>query len=270
MKKLTIIALLFLFLVVYYMTLNPNSNIIAMLGSNDQNKLWVYQEDNLICMSFSEPPQGLRQSCINLDKKSDLVFEYQKKILAGLLINPQPKRVLLIGLGGGTLAKALLQLYPDLFLDIVEINPFVLEAAEKYFFFQKTDKTRVFLEDAFDYLERVSKEKNHYDFIILDAFDANYIPRKLLSQRFFSNLKRVMTLDAVIAINTFNNSQYNSIEKQLIEDNFKNFYRLSGKNIVILAGPSKSKEELSSNGSTIAKKLQEIYLSNEELLSRFD
>jgi spermidine synthase len=221
-------------------------------------------------MSFSEPPKGMKQSCLDLNKKNTLVFEYQKKMLGSLMINPYPRKVLVIGLGGGSLAKALSHMYKDISLDIVEINPFVLEAAERYFFFQKTNKTRIFLEDAYDFVERESKNNPSYDLVILDAFDSQYIPRTLLSQRFFSNLKRMITADGVIAINSFTNSQYAKLEQQLLQDNFNHFYKMPGKNLVLLISKYKSKDELSSNGSKIEKQLALINLTTQDLISRFD
>ena len=73
------------------------------------------------------------QSSMSLDRPAVLVMEYSRAMMCALLFVPQPRRILLIGLGGASLVKFLLELFPDTFLEVAEIDPGVIEAARQFF-----------------------------------------------------------------------------------------------------------------------------------------
>ena len=64
-----------------------------------------------------------------------IVMNYPQMMLGALFVEPEPQSVLIIGLGGGTLPRALQQLLPDARIDVVEIDPAVVRVARRYFDF---------------------------------------------------------------------------------------------------------------------------------------
>jgi spermidine synthase len=86
------------------------------------------------------------------------------------LFRPEMKRVLVIGLGGGTLAKQFTHLYPDVVVDAVEVDPKVVEVAERYFAVKQSDRLRIHIADGRTFLAR-SPEK--WDLIVVDAYTTN-------------------------------------------------------------------------------------------------
>src|SRR5438132_10766720 len=64
--------------------------------------IFVYEEDGLRCMSFSRTTTA-RQSCVSLAEPSKLVFNYARMMMAAFYLNPAPQRILILGVGGGTL-----------------------------------------------------------------------------------------------------------------------------------------------------------------------
>src|SRR5204862_4390318 len=108
--------------------------------------IFVYEEDGLRCMSFGRTTVA-RQSCVSLGEPAKLVFNYARMVMAALYLNPTPQRILILGLGGGTLPSAFQRLFPAAAIDAVEIDPAVVRVARKYFGFEEAPKTRVFEED---------------------------------------------------------------------------------------------------------------------------
>jgi len=102
------------------------------------------------------------------------------------LMRPSVRRVLLIGLGGGTIAKQFTHYYPDASVDAVEVDPLVVDVAQKYFGVQPGDRLRIHVADGRIFLNRSSEK---WDLIVVDAYTTNRygdtIPPHLVTQEFF-------------------------------------------------------------------------------------
>ena len=90
----------------------------------------VYEDRNERCMCFTRMCRIGRQSCLNLLKPREFALNYTHMAMGGLLFSgtTAPKRLLIIGLGGGTLPTALREVLPDAEIDAVEIDPAVTRA----------------------------------------------------------------------------------------------------------------------------------------------
>ncbi len=98
------------------------------------------------------------------------------------LVYPEsPKRILIVGLGGGSLPTYLGRFMPEPTIDTVEIDPGVIAAAKRYFGIRETARVRYLDGDGRVYLNR---NKEPYDLILCDAFHGGYIPFHLLTGNF--------------------------------------------------------------------------------------
>ena len=70
----------------------------------------VVQDKTRLCMQFSVRQDQRNQSCKDRRNPQRLVFEYAKLVFAGFLLNPEPKNILVVGLGGGTLPLSLIHI----------------------------------------------------------------------------------------------------------------------------------------------------------------
>ena len=86
-----------------------------------------------------------------------------------LLANPKIKRALFIGAGGGVGPHAFHMHDPKMAIDVVDIDPKVLELAKKYFFLDESPEIKTIAEDGRMFVRRVQSK---YDCVILDAFSA--------------------------------------------------------------------------------------------------
>jgi spermidine synthase len=158
------------------------------------------------CLVFSVKRQQRNQTCIDIDDPTHIVFAYVRMIFAGLLVNPEPTRGLMIGMGGGTISSVLTSIYPNLTLDLVEVDQAVVNVATDYFGFRKTGQIEVHVTDGRVFARRALRRKEQYDLIILDAFTGEYIPEHLMTVEFLENIKSLLTSDGVVIANTFSGS----------------------------------------------------------------
>ncbi|MEI2781038.1 MAG: fused MFS/spermidine synthase [Candidatus Competibacter sp.] len=158
----------------------------------------VYEEDDQRCMSFSRRDQTARQTCQSLNDPDQFVFTYTRMMMGALYLNPHPRKILIIGLGGGVLPTALVKMFPDTRIDVVEIDPAVVKVARQFFGFNPDQRIQVFEEDGRVFVKRAGKSGRQYDLIMLDAFDHDYIPEHLLTQEFLFEVKALLAADGVL------------------------------------------------------------------------
>ena len=230
----------------------------------------VVEEGGERCMKFGRNAGG-RQTCQSLAEPDRMVFDYTRMMMAALYLNPSPERILIIGLGGGTLPRALQKLFPAAKIDAVEIDPAVVRVASKYFGFTPGPLTGVFEEDGRVFAKRMAKQGVKYDLVMLDAFDHEYIPEHLLTREFLLEIKGLLTPEGVLAANTFASSKLYDFESATYFSVFGQFYRLKRGNRVILIRQNGLPErgELNRNADALEAKLAPFGADKDWLLPMF-
>ena len=99
------------------------------------------------CLQFTVRKDTKNQSCFFPRAPERLVFAYAKMTMASILLMPEPKNILVVGLGGGTLPMAFHRLFPTAVIHAIEIATAVTKVAEKYFDFNESDQIQVFDQD---------------------------------------------------------------------------------------------------------------------------
>jgi spermidine synthase len=79
------------------------------------------------------------QSAMRIARPNDLEVVYTRSMMAFLLFNAEPREVLMIGLGGGSLAKFVYHHLPQARTTAIEVNPQVVEIARQYFLLPQND-----------------------------------------------------------------------------------------------------------------------------------
>ena len=143
-----------------------------------------------------------------------------------MIVNPNPQRILIVGLGGGTMSNTLHQLLPNAEIENVEIDPAVIKVARQYFSFFENDKVTSQVKDGRIFIKRGLLKKQQYDWIILDAFNGDYIPEHLMTKEFLEETKALLSANGVITANTFSISDLYDYESATYQAVFGDFYQV--------------------------------------------
>ncbi len=145
------------------------------------------------------------QSRVNLNAPHILESPYARGMFASYLYQPEPRRVLIIGLGGGAMVRFLTHREPRVQIDAVEIDPAVVRIADQYFGVRSGGNVRVHTADAVKFVESTA---DRYDLILMDAFlrpssdtDTTGVPTRLKTLEFLGRLKRALAPGGVVAFN---------------------------------------------------------------------
>jgi len=200
----------------------------------------VEDTGNLRCLRFNVKSSKSNQSCFFKSKPQSLVFNYTKLLFSALLINKNPKRILIIGLGGGTMSNTLHQMFPNSRIDNVEIDPSVVKVARQYFDFIENNKVKTYTQDGRIFIKRALLKQQKYDWVIFDAFNGDYIPEHLLTKEFLNETKQLLNADGVLTANTFSSSElyaHESATYQAVFGEFFNVRNTKNNNRIILVTP---------------------------------
>jgi spermidine synthase len=177
-------------------TSNAADNVLYETQSEFGPVIVTDEGNGLRAMRFSR--YGARQSLVKLGDPEYLGLAYTPFALTGLALCAEPKRFLVLGLGGGSLPTFLRKHYPDAEIDAVDINPTVAAVAKSHFGFREDAHMRVHVMDGRRFIEQVSKP---YDAVFLDAFGADALPPHLTTREFLGAVRRAVHNDGIVVGN---------------------------------------------------------------------
>lgn len=158
------------------------------------------------------------QSSIRLDRPDELALDYTRAMMAFLLFQPQPREVLMIGLGGGSMARYIHQRMAGTRTTVVEINAKVLAAARSMFHFPPDDaRLKVEIADGADY---VREHPESADVLLVDGFDDGKQPAALCAQAFYDAAYAALRPGGVMAVNFMAGERKLDVYLQRVEKSF--------------------------------------------------
>jgi spermidine synthase len=185
---------------------------------------------------------GYPHSIMDKSDPYGLESKYTKFFPLGLVLKENATKVLFIGGGGFSGPKYFLQNYPDIFVDVVEIDPKIVEVAKDYFFLDESNpKLKIYTQDAREFL---SKYPGSYDVIILDAFSKSYVPFHLMTVEFYELLADKLTNGGVVISNHIGSPNESQATSDLYRTNFKTFLKVFPKVFVFLTDHYKSLQNI--------------------------
>lgn len=235
------------------------------------DRVLVYEQGGERCLKFGSLYAPGRQTCIAVNDPDTLLFDYTRMMLGALYLKPDVSRVLIVGLGGGSLPTALRAVLPAAQIDTVEIDPVVVDVAKRYFNFSTGPSQRVHVADGRAFVQQAIERGERYDLVMLDAFDETYIPPHLLTRQFIAQARSLLTPGGVLAANTFSSSRVYDDESATYAAVLGPFYNLRSANRVILARPDglPSLAEVERNARQVDGSTARLGVRSSELLPRF-
>lgn len=141
------------------------------------------------------------QSCMRIKEPDALQLRYTRKMMAFLLFHTNPRELLLLGLGGGSLAKFCYRHLPLIRMVAVEICPEVIAFRERFCVPPDDARFRVVEADAADYLVQAGSRNEHYDVIMIDAFDRHGLASSISTQQFYEDVRATLRARGVLVVN---------------------------------------------------------------------
>jgi spermidine synthase len=124
-------------------------------------------------------------------------------MMSFLLFNSDPRRILLIGLGGGSLAKFCYRHLPAAQITVTEIAADVIALRDEFRLPSDDERFRVLQSDGVQYIARRGPRK---DVILVDACDRYGVAEALNAQEFYTAARRRLAFGGVFVMNICGNA----------------------------------------------------------------
>nr|WP_284668393.1 fused MFS/spermidine synthase [Myxococcus sp. SDU36] len=183
--------------------------VLACTASASRKVLYEKQSPYTL-ISVTEDEEGRRylgfdasgalQSVVWRGRPLDLVLPYTQVSMVGLTYVPEPRRILVVGLGGGAMPMFLRKVVPRAHIDVVDIDPDVVTVARRYFGFREDALLRAHVGDGRRFIEA---ERPAYDLIFLDAYGPDSIPEHLATQEFLKAVRAKLSPQGAVVGNVW-------------------------------------------------------------------
>ncbi|MES2129917.1 MAG: transferase spermidine synthase [Pseudomonadota bacterium] len=143
---------------------------------------------------------GNVQSEMRLSDPSALVLAYTRAVMCFALFVPQPRHIIMVGLGGGSLAKFCYRHFPATAITVIELRADVIALREQFCVPPDDARFRVVHADAAQYMARLADSA---DVLVVDGFDERGLPPVLGSPKFYADCRRALLPGGVLVKNIF-------------------------------------------------------------------
>lgn len=167
----------------------------------DDSEIRVWQQYDRRWLEFND---GLIQSEIILNRPEILPSVLNRAMLAGAMFAQQPKRVLLVGVGGGATARYFAGCFPKVKGEAVEISETVSQIAQDFFEFPMGNNWQLITEDIKDYMQHC---QHKYDLIIIDIVAEQATPEWIVEQGFLQKCRTLLTENGQLSLNLLVNDE---------------------------------------------------------------
>lgn len=173
--------------------------LVIYQNHDDDGVLEVVEKNGIRSLHFGS---GSRQSSISLTEPEILQLPYIRAMASWLLFKNSVDDALIIGLGGGSLARHLLYHFTDCRLRAVEYRAGVVKIARSHFGLPLDSRLKVIVDDAGDYVhQQAQTQEEQFGLILVDAFDRQGLAPSIATLAFFDACKVLLKPDGMLVIN---------------------------------------------------------------------
>jgi spermidine synthase len=184
---------------------------LAEPGEADRGVLWQQLVSGTYDKPFMVDDGGNRVMCFTIDGSIQsemnvadpdaLVSDYTRKMMAFLLFCPRPQHVLMLGLGGGSLAKFCHRHLPHTSVSVVEINPAVIALRRHFHVPPDDERLRIVQGDGAEFVAGMAGDGRRADALLVDAYDRRGIASSMCDPQFLENARKILSVDGVFVMN---------------------------------------------------------------------
>ncbi|WP_221048261.1 hypothetical protein [Methylogaea oryzae] len=170
------------------------------VSRDEDGPIEVVDEDGVRAMHFGT---SSRQSAMNLADPEQLELSYTRAMLSALLFHDSPRRILMVGLGGGSLAKYLLRQLPEARIDVAEKRANVVKIAHGWFGLPEDPRLDIHVGDGMAFVDKAAPDS--YDLILVDAYHGYGMAAEIAQHAFYQRCSLLLTTGGVLATNLWGN-----------------------------------------------------------------
>ncbi len=204
---------------------SPYQHIGIVLLENKEREEWSlrmvfdkYIESEILVEKVDQGVPRIREPYTSNAKYTDM-------LQLPFLFNLNARNVLIVGCGGGVLPTLVRRDYPNVDIDVVDIDPVVVRLAERYFGFHPNEgRTHTTIMDGRVYIRDCPKK---YDIIVLDAFTGGRPPFHMLTREFFRLVRDRLSEHGVVHLNVI--SAFDGEQGRLYRSVLRTFIDVFGK-----------------------------------------
>lgn len=181
--------------------------------STTHRNIDIQQKDGQLQLVFSNQPQAI-QSAINIQAPQKLVMTNLQYLMGILQFISPPQKILLLGVGGGSLVHFFRHFFPQSHITGVDYDQQLIQFAQtKMQLPEAGQQLQYVFADARQYIQQCQQ---HYDLIVVDIFAGSQSPEWTRDKAFIQQLKNCLSNQGAIACNMLISS----------DQSFKKFYSL--------------------------------------------
>jgi predicted membrane-bound spermidine synthase len=200
---------------------------------SEYNNVFVIKQGQTLYMNFGYRSSQYVESVFDMLDRGALAAPYTRYMTIAPAYLERFERAAFVGLGGGRTASYLVDSFPQLAMEIAELDPEVIRLAKKYFGVKESERLKIHAQDGRIFLTRA---KGTYDAVFLDAYRGPFVPFHLLTREYFQIIKRHLRPGGVVAQNVEPTTMVLDSAIRTIGTVFRNVdtYEAGG-NVVIIA-----------------------------------
>jgi spermidine synthase len=164
----------------------------------EYNDVFITKRQHQLVMSFQIKGWDYTESVVDLADPDDLPLRYAQMMTIAIIYPQARQKILMLGLGGGSISTYLGRFVPEALITTVEVDPGVISAAKTYFGLRETERMRYRASDGRVILNRNTEI---YDLILVDAYRGGYVPFHLLTREFYALVKERLAPGGAAAFN---------------------------------------------------------------------
>jgi len=176
----------------------------------------VYENQHLRYLTFGNK---VEQSCVNLAQPYRLEHSYTQTMLLSLLLKTDFRNVVILGLGAGSLLRALHYARPKLAIQAVELRSSVIDIAREYFSIPDSNKIVLHCNEAELFL---NDSEQYFDIIFSDLYLADNVHESQKNLSFYQNCYERLSENGLLTVNQWS-GEFKSVQhcQKLLSDVFQ-------------------------------------------------
>ena len=172
--------------------------LLRQVRSGEYDKPFILDDGTTRSLHFS---LSLIQSTMSLKDPFALALDYTQAMMSFLLFCQHPREILMLGLGGGSLAKFCYRHVGSARIAVVEIDPGVIAFRDEFQVPPDDDRLTIVEGDGAEWVRPQRERDARPDIILMDAFDRHGLAGSVSSFGFYQNVFDTLSGRGVMVAN---------------------------------------------------------------------